>query len=115
MRQDSIREIRQINYADYTERFVLPYLIKTGRVKNREQVLANTDLTQSTELLRHNPKIRVQICEDDFLLTPKDLPWFRQVFGDRLTDYSVGGHLGNLYLPAVQENLVRLFSDQTIK
>jgi phospholipid-binding lipoprotein MlaA len=109
VRQDSVREIRQINYAGYTEHFVLPYLIKTGRVTSREQVLANTDLTQSTELLRNNPKIRVQICEDDFLLTPADLPWFRSTFGDHLTDYPVGGHLGNLHLPAVQEKLVQLF------
>jgi hypothetical protein len=109
VRQNSIREIRQINYADYTERFVLPYLIKSGRVTSREQVLANTDLTQSTEWLRNNPKIRVQICEDDFLLTPADLPWFRSTFGNNLTDYPVGGHLGNLHVPAVQEKLVQLF------
>jgi pimeloyl-ACP methyl ester carboxylesterase len=109
VRQNSVREIRQINYADYTERFVLPYLIKTGRVANREQVLANTDLTQSTDLLRNNPKIRVQICEDDFLLTPTDLPWFRSTFGTNLVDYPVGGHLGNLHVPAVQEKLVQLF------
>ena len=109
VRQDSVREIRQINYAGYTEHFVLPYLIKTGRVTSREQVLANTDLTQSTELLRNNPKIRVQICEDDFLLTPTDLPWFRSTFGTNLVDYPVGGHLGNLHIPAVQEKLVQLF------
>ena len=109
VRQDSIREIREINYADYTERFVLPYLIKSGRVTSREQVLANTDLTHSTEWLRHNPKIRVQICEDDFLLTPTDLPWFRSTFGSNLVNYAVGGHLGNLHIPAVQEKLVELF------
>jgi ABC-type transporter lipoprotein component MlaA len=109
VRQDSVREIRQINYAEYTEHFVLPYLIKTGRVTSREQVLTNTDLTQSTELLRHNPKIRVQICEDDFLLTPTDLPWFRSTFETNLVDYPVGGHLGNLHIPAVQEKLVQLF------
>jgi hypothetical protein len=109
VRQDSGREIRQINYADYTERFVLPYLLKTGRVTSREQVLANTDLSQSTELLRNNPKIRIQICEDDFLLTPGDLPWFRSTFGSNLVDYPIGGHLGNLHIPAVQEALVRLF------
>ena len=114
VRQDSVREIRQINYADYTERFVLPYLIKSGRVTSREQVLANTDLTQSTELLRHNPKIRVQICEDDFLLTPADLPWFHSTFGNNLVEYPVGGHLGNLHIPAVQEKLVQLFPQPRI-
>jgi hypothetical protein len=110
VRQDSVREIRQINYGDYAEHFVLPYLIRTGRVTSREQVLANTDLTQSTELLRNNPKVRVQICEDDFLLTPTDLPWFRSTFGNNLVAYPVGGHLGNLHIPAIQEALVRLFS-----
>jgi phospholipid-binding lipoprotein MlaA len=109
VRQDSVREIRQINYADYTERFVLPYLIKIGRVTSREQVLANTDLAQSTDLLRDNSKIRVQICDDDFLLTPTDLPWFRSTFATNLVEYPVGGHLGNLYIPAVQEKLVQLF------
>jgi hypothetical protein len=82
-------------------------------VANREELIANTDLTQSTELLRNNPKIRVQICEDDFLLTPTDLPWFRSTFGSNLTDYPVGGHLGNLHIPAVQEALVQLFSDKS--
>lgn len=110
-RQDSIREIRQINYADYTGRFLLPYLIKTGRVATREELVAETDLTQNTEWLRANPKIRVQICEDDFLLQPADLAWFRTTFAGRLTDYPVGGHLGNLHLPAVQETLVHLFPD----
>lgn len=112
VRQDSIREIRQINYAQYMDRFVLPYLIKRGYVTNLAEVIANTDLTHSTELLRNNPKIRVQICEDDFLLTAADLPWFRSTFGDHLTDYPVGGHLGNLHLPAVQEALVRLFPNR---
>jgi ABC-type transporter lipoprotein component MlaA len=111
VRQDSIREIRQINYAEYTDRFILPYLIKSGRVTNRLEVMAKTDLTQNTALFRNNSKIHVQICEDDFLLTPSDISWFRSTFGSNLVDYPTGGHLGNLYSPAVQETLVRLFAD----
>ena len=112
VRQDSIREIRQINYAQYMDRFVLPYLIKSGRVTTREELMAATDLAPSTVLLRHNPKIRVQICEDDFLLTAADIAWFRSTFGGNLTDYPHGGHLGNLHQHEVQEALVRLFSDK---
>ena len=115
VRQDSYREVRQIGYASYTDRFVLPYLIKTGRVSNRQNLMAATDLAQSTEFLRHNPKIRVQICEDDFLLSPADIAWFRSTFGANLTAYPVGGHLGNLHIPAVQEGLARLFSDTAAK
>jgi hypothetical protein len=62
--------------------------------------------------LHDNPKIRVQICEDDFLLSKPDVEWFRSTFGDRLLAYPVGGHLGNLHVPAVQEQLVKLFTDK---
>jgi hypothetical protein len=112
LRQGSYREVRQIDYEEYTDRFVLPYLIKTGRVTNRKQLIATTDLDQSTEFLRNNPKVRVQISEDDFLLTPTDVSWFRSTFGRNLTVYADGGHLGNLHIPAVQEALVRLFADK---
>ncbi len=115
VRQDSIREIRRINYGEYTDRFVLPYLTKSGRVTNGQDLVAATDLGQSAEFLRRNPKIRVQICEDDFLLTPADVSWFRSTFGTNLTVYPVGGHLGNLHVPAVQEALVRLFSGKGAK
>jgi len=115
LRQESYREIRQIDYEEYTDRFVLPYLIKTGRVTNREQLIAATDLDQRTESLRNNPKIRVQISEDDFLLTATDISWFRSAFGRNLTIYPDGGHLGNLHIPAVQEALVQLFSDKGAK
>ena len=115
VRQDSIREIQQISYGEYANRFLIPYLIKTGRVTDRAEALANCDLTRSTQWLRGNPKIRVQICDDDFLLTPADLLWFRSTFGDHLVEYRHGGHLGNLHDPAVQEKLVRLFSDRATK
>ena len=109
VRKESYREIRQISYGEYMNRFMVPYLIKTGRGTDRETLLAATDLTQSTASLANNPKIRVQICEDDFLLAPSDLQWFRATFGDNLTAYPAGGHLGNLHVPAVQEALVQLF------
>jgi phospholipid-binding lipoprotein MlaA len=112
LRQESYREIRRIDYEEYTDRFVLPYLVKTGRVTNREQLIAATDLVQKTESLRNNPKVRVQISEDDFLLTATDISWFRSTFGKNLTIYADGGHLGNLHEPAVQEALVRLFPKQ---
>jgi hypothetical protein len=115
VRQDSFREIRRINYGEYNDRFVLPYLTKSGLVTNRQDLIASTDLGQSTEFLRRNAKIRVQICEDDFLLAPADVSWFRSTFGTNLTVYSTGGHLGNLHIPAVQEALVRQFSDKAAK
>jgi phospholipid-binding lipoprotein MlaA len=109
VRQDSIREIRQISYGEYADRFLIPYLIKTGRVTDHSEALINCDLTRSTQSLRGNPKIRVQICDDDFLLSPTDLSWFRSTFDTNLIEYPHGGHTGNLHSPLVQEALVKLF------
>jgi phospholipid-binding lipoprotein MlaA len=115
VRQASYREIRQIDYAEYMDRFVLPFLLEAGHGTTREKLVDATSLDQSTEWLRNNPKIRVQICDDDFLLGPSDLSWFRSTFGTNLADYPVGGHLGNLHVPVVQERLVRLFPDNPAK
>jgi hypothetical protein len=93
------------------DRFVVPYLIKTGHGRDRETLLAATDLEQGTRYLRGNPKVRVQICTDDFLLSHQDISWYRTNLGTNLTEYPFGGHLGNLHVPAVQENLVKLFSE----
>jgi hypothetical protein len=38
VRQDFIREIRRINYGEYTDRFMLPYLTKRGLVTNRQDL-----------------------------------------------------------------------------
>ncbi|HEX9047595.1 MAG TPA: hypothetical protein VF988_11255, partial [Verrucomicrobiae bacterium] len=109
VREDLVREIRQISYGDYANRFLIPYLINTGRVRDHAAALAQCDLTLGSDWLRQNSKVRVQICDDDFLLSTADVSWFRSTFGSHLTEYPRGGHLGNLPAPAVQEALVKLF------
>jgi len=113
LRQELYNEIRQISYAQYMKRFVAPYLIQTSRVNDDradfDAVFAAADLSQSTKFLTDNPKVRVQINADDFLLDPSDIAWFRATFGNNLTVYPLGGHLGNLHIPAVQEALIRMF------
>ena len=109
VRRSTYHEIRQISFADYLDRFVMPDVIRNGRATDRAAAILAMNLHQDTEGFRLNPKIRVQICEDDFLLTGPDIVWFREVFGPRLKAYAQGGHLGNLYIPAVQEELIRLF------
>ena len=38
-----------------------------------------------------------------------DFAWYGSTFGTNLTVQPIGGHLGNLHIPAVQEALVRMF------
>ena len=61
--------------------------------------------------LRANPNVRVLVNQNDFLLADEDLAWLHSTFvPERLTVFQQGGHLGNLYNPAVQKTIVEALS-----
>ena len=57
--------------------------------------------------LHANPNIRIIVNQNDFLLADEDLAWFQAtVAPGQLTVFEQGGHLGNLYNPAVQKSIL---------
>jgi hypothetical protein len=61
--------------------------------------------------LRANPKIRIIVNQNDFLLSDEDLAWLRATFAvDKLKVFPEGGHLGNLANPEVQESVLSALS-----
>ena len=57
--------------------------------------------------LRANPSIRVIVNQNDFLLADEDLTWLHATFApEQLTVFPQGGHLGNLFNPAVQKTIL---------
>ena len=57
--------------------------------------------------LRANPDIRVIVNQNDFLLEDEDLNWLHASFAtNQLTVFAKGGHLGNLFNPAVQKSIL---------
>jgi hypothetical protein len=46
--------------------------------------------------LKSSQKIGAITNQDDFILTPDDREYLRQVFGERLKTWPFGGHMGNL-------------------
>jgi len=108
-RQELYREVRKISYAEYANQFVIPCLMRMGRVASPKQVEEDCDLKKLTPCLRNNSKIRVQICDDDFLISHQDVSWFKETFGPNLQEYPAGGHLGNLYVRSVQATLLKMF------
>ena len=54
--------------------------------------------------LSGNERILLLTNNDDFLLEPLDLEWLASMFGqERCYHFEHGGHLGDLYMPEVQE------------
>ena len=54
------------------------------------------------------PNIRIIVNQNDFLLADEDLAWLHATFApEQLTVFEQGGHLGNLFNPAVQKTILQ--------
>jgi len=102
------KEILQYSYHDYFEDFVIPYY-QTRDIGSptTEALKKDGDLRTYEAGLRANPRIRIIVNQNDFLLADEDLNWLHATFGpEQLTVFEQGGHLGNLFNPAVQKKIL---------
>ncbi len=70
-------------------------------------LFARSDLHDIAPELQANGKIRVFANENDFLVTDEDVAWLTELLGPQnVTFYPGGGHMGNLYLEEVQNDVM---------
>ncbi len=108
-RRDPVyQEILGYAYSDYYAKFVIPYY-QTRRIgTDTAQALEKAgDLKTYEAGLRANPNVRIIVNQNDFLLADEDLEWLRSTFtSEQLKVFEKGGHLGNLFNPAVQKSIL---------
>ena len=107
-RDPAYQEILQFSYQNYFDQFAIPYYstinIGASTVTAMEKA---GDLRTYETGLRANPDIRILTNQNDFLLTDADLLWLHATFAtNRLTVFTQGGHLGNLFNLAVQKSIL---------
>ena len=107
-REPLYREILQYSYQDYFKKFVIPYYQARGMASPAAETLKKAgDLRTYDAGLRANSKIRIIVNQNDFLLADEDLAWLHATFApEYLTVFKQGGHLGNLFNPAVQRTIL---------
>ena len=106
-REPLYQEILQYSYQDYFEKFAIPYYSSRGVASPGEALERAGDLRTYEAGLRANPGIRVIVNQNDFLLEEQDLDWLHATFTpEQLTVFTKGGHLGNLFNPAVQKSIL---------
>jgi ABC-type transporter lipoprotein component MlaA/pimeloyl-ACP methyl ester carboxylesterase len=107
-REPAYREIMNYSYKDYFEKFVVPYYKTRGIDLTVPDTLAKAgDMRAYAAALHANPKIRLIINRNDFLLADEDYEWLRATFDPKqMTVFEKGGHLGNLSHPAVQKAIL---------
>jgi ABC-type transporter lipoprotein component MlaA/pimeloyl-ACP methyl ester carboxylesterase len=106
-REPVYSEILQYSYQDYFEKFAVPFYRTRGVASPAETLEKAGDLRTYDAGLRANPDIRIIVNQNDFLLADEDLEWLRATFApEQLTVFKQGGHLGNLFNPAVQKTIM---------
>jgi ABC-type transporter lipoprotein component MlaA/pimeloyl-ACP methyl ester carboxylesterase len=108
-REDVYREILQLSFADYLQKFVAAYYQPRGiDLSTPELMAAAGDLRRYEAGLKNNASVRVIENENDVLAAPEDIAWLRSTIEQgRLMTFEHGGHLGNLIIPDVQEAIIR--------
>ncbi len=112
-RHPAYQEILQYSYQDYFDKFVIPWYQQQGLGDGVAAKVAQADdLRTYATGLAANPRVRIILNQNDFLLSAPDLDWLHATFGpDQLRAFPSGGHLGNLSNHIVQQAIVDALAD----
>ena len=102
----------QISFADYfTERFY-PFYRSINPDISQDDLIYNTSLTSIADYLSSAKNITVVHNQDDIILAPGEIDFFRNTFKARANIYPKGGHLGNMGYRDNVEFMVNYFKAQ---
>jgi ABC-type transporter lipoprotein component MlaA len=112
-RESAYVEMAGYSFEAYVYAFVLPYYRdQLDLVSGIDDLNAQCDLRSAEAGLRDNPKLRYFANRNDFLTAPADLAWITGLVGDEhVRLFPTGGHLGNLYKPEVQAEIMASIAD----
>jgi hypothetical protein len=87
----------RVGFLDYFNDMFVPYYRNHQQPKLTTQEIIDKSSIKSLEsYLRTTPKIGVVTNADDIILSPDEVNYLRQVFGNRAKIYPYGGHCGNM-------------------
>ena len=86
----------RVGFSDYIDHLLYPYFQGKRPGVSLEQLIDESSLRAIEDYLRNSEKIGLMHNEDDIILAPGELDFFRSVFDGRAKIYVKGGHCGNL-------------------
>lgn len=89
------RVVYHLGFTDFFHAFFFPYYRADNPV-SRSKMINEMSLSAIKDYLHGAEKIEVMHNEDDVILEPGQIDFFRRVFGDRAKIYPKGGHCGNM-------------------
>jgi len=88
--------VNRLGFTDYYHEYFYPFYRDYENAGSRDAFVQSESLTHIQDYLRNTPRISVIHNEDDIILEPGEIDFFRDVFGDRAKIYPYGGHCGNM-------------------
>ena len=101
-----------LSFYNYVNEYFYPYFRKKRPGLTKEAFLASESLKSIEGYLKSSAKFGVMTNEDDFILSPAELQYLRDLFGERARIYPHGGHLGNLEYKENIAYMVGFFTDK---
>ncbi|TNF91904.1 MAG: alpha/beta hydrolase [Gammaproteobacteria bacterium] len=93
---DYFKVAMRTSFEDYFQDMLHPYITAKQPGITQQQLIQESSLETMTDYLRSTNKIGVHHNEDDIILAPGEIDYFRETFGDRAIIYPKGGHCGNM-------------------
>lgn len=111
-RSARLEEARSYNLMHYVETFVIPRLRRISNYKemNLQALDRLNSMRGIKSVLENNRSVFLMHNLDDILVSPEDIAYLEEVFGDRAMIYPHGGHLGNLWYPDNKKHILDVFS-----
>lgn len=97
-------------FVDYFNEYLLPYYRQREPKLTRQTFLERLTLRYIEPYLKSSGKIGLIHNEDDIILVPGDIDYLQGVFGDRARIFPTGGHMGNMFHPAVVSFMIDFLS-----
>lgn len=101
----------RLSFEDYARAILYPYYLRLAPDITFEQLSELNSLHAIGGYLREADKIGLMHNVDDILLSPRDIEYLRDVFGNRAVIYPHGGHAGNLAYRDNLAHIVDFFTD----
>ncbi len=86
----------RVSFTDYYNERFLPFFMARNQGMTSDKLLDDLSLKSIAGYLRTSDKIAVVHNEDDVILAPGEIDFFREVFQSRAHIYPKGGHCGNM-------------------
>ncbi len=102
----------RISFTDYFNERFYPYYKEQQVGVTRSSLMEDTSLTSIASYLRSSNKISVVHNEDDIILAPGEIDFFRNTFQSRAHIYPRGGHCGNIAYKDNVDYIVSYFSQK---